>query len=414
MRILMACEDIPHPHLGGLGKHVLALSQALAERGHQVDILGNGIHPIGALAEQAGPGKFFGEIVGHERLWKQRQLGLFHWPAQRLNARGLLKPLLERAAAYDLVHYHGHMPWLAAAVPDHVAFIQTRHDQGGDCMLKTRYSRVGELCKTVDARACASCATANPNLLQRNISTAAVDTMRRETETGYERHPVVFVSDFLRQGFARAVGRDVQGTVIHNAVDTRKLAQAKAGGEERPAMAALRLFSAGAMFPYKGYRQLLEALSALPESAQPFQLKIAGSGPQEAQLRERYASAQVEFLGWSSYEQVLAQVLAADAVLVPSVCEEPCATTILEALALGKTVYALRNGGTPEMLPHAQSAGGRLVLADSMAELARNALAHQSSAPVTLLQPSDFTIGIAQMTDALEAQYRQIIENKRA
>ena len=41
MRILLVSEDIPHATLGGLGKHVVTLGNALIEAGHTVDLMGN-------------------------------------------------------------------------------------------------------------------------------------------------------------------------------------------------------------------------------------------------------------------------------------------------------------------------------------------------------------------------------------
>ena len=50
--------------------------------------------------------------------------------------------LLAHAADYDVVHYHGHLPWVAAGLPAGVPFTQTRHDSSGDCMLKTRFKLI--------------------------------------------------------------------------------------------------------------------------------------------------------------------------------------------------------------------------------------------------------------------------------
>ena len=57
----------------------------------------------------------------------------------------------------------------------------------------------------------------------------------------------------------------------------------------------------------------------------------------------------------------------ADIVIVPSVWEEPCGTTILEALRLGKVCYALERGGTPELVVY--GAPGQLRLFSDIAAL---------------------------------------------
>jgi glycosyltransferase involved in cell wall biosynthesis len=42
--------------------------------------------------------------------------------------------------------------------------------------------------------------------------------------------------------------------------------------------------------------------------------------------------------------------MQADVIVVPSLCEEACPTTVLEGLACGKTVFALARGGTTELV----------------------------------------------------------------
>lgn len=421
MRILMVSEDIPNPHLGGLGKHALNLANALAARGHDVDLLGSAKHPLSAHPEQHGPGRFFGELIGYERGWKQQRLGLFHAYAIAANAKPVRDAILRRAPGYDVVHYHGHLPWLAADIPASLPFVQTRHDQGGDCMLKTRYidddgPRAG-ICQRVDASDCAACASTQPTFWQRQISRHAVVQMRELTRRAYERHTTVFVAAFLKRNFERAVGQPVSGQIVPNAVDTDQLAEAVlASGALASPTNRLRLFAAGAMFAYKGFGPLLAAItSSAVSQRRDFQLRLAGSGPLEAPLRQQYAGGTVEFLGWCAYSKVVAEVLAADAVIVPSVWEEPCATSILEALAMGKTVYALDAGGTPEMAAYASSAGGRLRTFSSLDALADAVLRHDRVDLTTSpAQPAKFENNVERMAEHIEAVYLDLIAAKQA
>lgn len=416
LRILIVSEDVPNPNLGGLGKHALNLAQELAGRGHQVDFLGNSKFQLETCPEQAGPGKFFGEITGHERGWKERHIGAYTPWALSLNSHAVLAPILRHAKNYDIVHYHGHFPWIAADIPSDIAFLQTRHDQGGDCMLKTRFRSDNTVCRQTSSVACATCATANPNALQRGLSSFTVKRMRRGTELAYAKHPVIFVSAFLKANFERIARKAVQGVVVHNAVDCKKLDAASAVEKGSYAEAhnftnllakdGLHLFTAGSMFAYKGFGPLLAALTAEAKACKSgFHLTVAGAGPEEKALRQLYESEHISFLGWTAYPEVIRQVHGADAVLVPSVWEEPCATSILEALALGKTVFALRGGGTPEMLSYADTAGGRLVLADSMDDLARAALSHVPNPVVPGQSSASFLNNFSTMTDAVELLY---------
>lgn len=419
MKILIVSEDIPNPHLGGLGKHALNLAHALAARGHTVDLLGSATHPIANHPEQRGPGAFIATLAGYERGWKQKQLGAFHAWAHRANAAPLRRALVQHAAGYDVVHYHGHLPWVAADLPADLPFLQTRHDQGGDCMLKTRFLDTdgGRVCTTTDPRECAGCAAGQPAAWQRAVSAHAVRDMRQLTARAYERHVTVFVSGFLKRNAERGLGQALPGVVVHNAVDAEQLSTVAAQAAAMPGEAGhgdtpLRLFSAGALFHYKGFGPMLASLeAAAAQHPRPYRLRLAGSGPLEGQLRERHAGPQIEFLGWTAYPAVVTELLAADAVLVPSIWEEPCATSILEALALGKTVFALRSGGTPEMAAYAASAGGQLKLFDDMAALTRAALQAPRS-PDAVIRPQQFQNHMGQMAARLEAIYKQVVAGR--
>lgn len=402
----MVSEDIPHPHLGGLGKHALSLAHELHRLGHQVDVLGNADQPITQCPGQAGPGRFFADIRGHAKGWKQQALGVFHAPAMLLNAAALARSITRHAPGYDVIHYHGHLPWVAAGLPDGLPFVQTRHDQGGDCALKTRYRPAHGRCTALDPAACANCAAATPTAVQTAVTSQAVRLMRRRTHLAYQRHPVIFVSQFLQDGFAAASGLAPQGQVIHNAVDLAPLRAALAGAPTG-AGPEVRLFSAGALFAYKGYQALLEALARQPLPSGVY-LAIAGDGPQLAALQALAAAQQgVALLGWQPYDRVLAQVAVADAVIVPSDCDESCSTSILEALAMGRQVLALRRGGTPELAAYAQP--GQLTLFNTVEELA-TACASQTRQPWPPASAQVLLAGtMANMAGAVLAVYSQLI-----
>ena len=159
MRILIVSEDIPAPGMGGLAKHALALCRALVEAGHQVDLMGNQDCCIDCAGQEAQfGGRFFAELGGQYNGWKEMQLGLFMPPKRSWIARRFARAILRRAAQYDVIHYHGHLPNIAHYIPASVNFIQTRHDQGSDCLIHTRFRR-GVICRETLPAACAGCRT---------------------------------------------------------------------------------------------------------------------------------------------------------------------------------------------------------------------------------------------------------------
>jgi glycogen(starch) synthase len=398
MRILMVSEDVPAPAMGGLARHALTLARALVRAGHEVDFLGSGEVPLEAAAGEADfGGRFIGELRGHYSGWKEVRLGMYMPPRRSWLARNLARSIMRHARAYDVVHYHGHIPNVALHIPQDINFVQTRHDQGSECLLNTRFAR-GQVCTTTNPMACGGCRTANPNPVQSLVSAVAVNIYRREVAQAFRRHKTVFVSDMLRFNFTRVMGAEPWGVTVHNFIDRDTLLQS---WREAPARddGKLSLFMAGKLYAAKGIEAFLRELA--PRLSQQVTLTIAGDGDDLARLRAEFASEQVRFLGWCSQEQVLQHTAAAHAVIVPSVWEEPCATTILEALALGRATFALARGGTPELRRYA--APGQLRLFPDMSSLVTAALAYQ---PGTTYPPISAEAGVERAVQSLLTLYR--------
>jgi glycosyltransferase involved in cell wall biosynthesis len=91
----------------------------------------------------------------------------------------------------------------------------------------------------------------------------------------------------------------------------------------------------------------------------PGELWIAGSGPQESELRELAGAAPaVRFLGWVPPVEVRALLRAARALIVPSLGFEVFGLVTLEAFREGTPVIARRRGALPEVV---ESTGGGLL-----------------------------------------------------
>jgi glycosyltransferase involved in cell wall biosynthesis len=401
MKILIVSEDIPGPQLGGLGKHAVRLGNALLERGHSVTIMGRSDIDYAECATEVG---FNGRFIGGFHLrgigWKQHVLGVF-LPFNRSHvARRIARSILVHAGDFDVVHYHGHLPMVGRHIPANVNFIQTRHDHGSECVMSSRF-RNGQSCPETDARACAGCATANPSFLQREISAFAVRQYRRLTAEAFSRHKTIFVSDFLRRRFAQIVPSANPGTrlVIHNFIDLQSLPTCV--GPTIRAGNAKRIVIVGRIDEAKGVAAFLEVLSRRPDSG--IEVEVVGDGPLRKGTEKAFASPFVRFLGWRGQPETLQRVLQADAVVVPSIWDEPCATTILEGLALGKPVFALARGGTPELKQY-ERWDGQLVLFGTLEQLV-SALVDN---PVPLREPErDFKADVALALPQLIAAYQE-------
>lgn len=373
MRILIVSEDIPYPSMGGLAKHVLTLARALVRAGHHVDLLGGTQHPPEvAGSEIEFGGRFFGELDGHISGWKEVPLGVYNPLRRPWIARHFARIIMRRAAGYDVVHYHGHIPNVGMHIPEHINFIQTRHDQGSDCLTDTRF-RNGQVCAETDPACCASCKTANPNFLQLAVSTAAVRRYREEVAKAFSRHKTVFVSEMLHRNLTRTLGDRRWGTVLHNFADIGDIRAARDAAAARPRTdERFHVFMAGKLYPAKGIAAFLNEF--VPRMRSDMRVTVVGDGVDAPALKAAFESENVRFAGWCAMRETLELAAGADAIVVPSVWEEPFGSTTLEGLLLGKPTFALDRGATPELGVYA-SAPDQLRLYPDMRSLADGVLA---------------------------------------
>jgi glycogen(starch) synthase len=117
---------------------------------------------------------------------------------------------------------------------------------------------------------------------------------RSETADSFARHKTVFVSDFLRRAFLRAVpDADLsRARVIHNFIRYPSCASARRAGR-----GAGRGGAAGRAHRFRqGLRRIPGPGAGLAAGA--CRVTIIGDGPLRPQLEARYAGPQVRFLGW--------------------------------------------------------------------------------------------------------------------
>lgn len=99
----------------------------------------------------------------------------------------------------------------------------------------------------------------------------------------------------------------------------------------------------------KGVRTLLEAFKDLPQ----YKLKIAGTGPEETELKtfaDDNGMGNVEFLGYKQGQELADLVSNAYFIIVPSEWYENNPMTIIEAYSAGTPVIGARIGGIPEIV----------------------------------------------------------------
>jgi glycosyltransferase involved in cell wall biosynthesis len=402
LRVLLVSEDLPGVQVGGLGKHVVTLGNALLAHGHAVHILGRNDCGPGGAARIGFRGVFEPGFDYAHPGWKEKQLGVFNPLKRPYFARKIAAAINRHAAGFDVVHYHGHLPPVGLYVDSHINFVQTRHDQGSECLTHLRF-RAGEVCTTRAARDCSDCIRADAGAVRKSVAAVAVERYRQAGARVFAERKTIFVSDFLRRQFLHAVpGADLSRCrVIPNVVDYAALREVAAHASP-PAEGAVALV--GRIDTGKGFGEFLAAAGGrLPPRAV---LTIAGDGPDRSGLEERYAGEQVRFLGWQDYAAALALAARSHLCVVPSVCEEACSTTVLEALALGKPCLALARGGTPELAGY-QHYPGQLQLAETMPELVERLAAALACPPRTGPLPPRFSADAAVILPRLVDLYAE-------
>jgi glycosyltransferase involved in cell wall biosynthesis len=331
--------------------------------------------------------------------FKEVSMGIYNPLRYPFVAWRFARAIMRKADDYDVIHYHGHFHLVANYIPRHVNFIQTRHDQGSDCLTHTRF-RNHDVCRETSPYSCAHCATSNPNTVQRHVSAGAVSVYRRLVARAFLRHKTIFVSDMLRRNFSRTAGRGDWGSVIHNFVNydfIRSCAQTIESGS-----GLKEVFIAGKLYEPKGIDAFLEQIhSRVPLN---MRITIAGDGDNKGDLRKRYGRDRIVLLGWQSYAETIRLMHSADVVVIPSICEEPCATTILEALALGKKTFALERAGTPELLKY-QRYQEQLSLFDNMSSLVDGLLSLNSKESSCSNSDADFGADISHIRDEIVSFY---------
>ena len=228
--------------------------------------------------------------------------------------------------------------------------------------------------------------TGTPNVI--HMHSNAGPHLERTTVWGFQKATALFgVSEYTRQTLIQMGLPPEKIAVVHNATDPDHFDPSQIGTDTRmnirqrlgiPVDAPVAGIVAR-VNPWKGQRELIEAVAALSRHYPDLYLLIIGSGEEEAPLRELVAerglSERVLFVGQQA--DVRPYLSALDLFSLPSY-EEPFGLAITEAMAMALPVIACHSGGVPEIITHGQD--GWLVAPRSVGAL-RDAIHHLIADP---------------------------------
>ena len=166
--------------------------------------------------------------------------------------------------------------------------------------------------------------------------------------------PARFVvpSRFLRDRMVEREGLPADRVdVLHWPVEPSISRSAPEALRGRPAR---RFLFVGALVPEKGPQVLLAAFREALRGRPDLTLSFAGTGPRAyvAELQAAAGGLPVRFLGRLERRETTAAYREHDALVLPSIWDEPFAVVPLEAMALGLPVIATAAGGTGEAVVH--------------------------------------------------------------
>ena len=150
-------------------------------------------------------------------------------------------------------------------------------------------------------------------------------------------------SQFMAKKMAKGKFTPEKLQVICNFVDPEKLQRLKeTDGTQRGNYYCY----VGRLSEEKGVRTLLKAAATLP-----YELRVAGDGPLEEELRQQYAGHQnIKFLGKLNAEEVAKLLSEAQFSIMPSECYENNPLGVIESLCAGTPVIGAEIGGIPELI----------------------------------------------------------------
>jgi glycosyltransferase involved in cell wall biosynthesis len=384
MKILLVSELIPFDLIGGLARHSITLGNHMLEIGHDVDLMGNDDFPIDISMDFKG--RF---VAGFSLNWAlarkiEKFAGAFPYPLFIHFSKQIADAINKIAGHYDVIHYHGHYPMVANFISKDTNFIQTRHDYGTFCPNKHFFRFLDNVvCTSYTLQDCDCCFKSKLGFWGRELNENWFSKWRDDASTSISTRKTIFVSEKAMNISLKALGINKTSNifVVHNFTDAKAILskiQTQSSNSNVSYVTDNKVMIASTFQVPKGVCTFLKAYQ---KEGCNFPITVVGRGSELPIMRIEFKDYPITFLGWLSHQETLQLMLSHKAFIIPSLWEEPCPTTILEAMFLNKPVFALKRGGVPELKLYSLYES-QLNLYDSMEELVdgvANHLAIQSA-----------------------------------
>ncbi|MFD4208694.1 glycosyltransferase family 4 protein [Micromonospora tulbaghiae] len=327
-RILMLSWEYPPVLVGGLGRHVHALSVALAAAGHEVTVVTR--HAEGAPLEEYADGVRIVRAAEDPVRFPLATDSLLAWTMAFNHTLTRAALRATESSAYDVIHAHD---WLVA----HTAMTLAEHL---DVPLVT----------TIHATEAGRHQGWLPEEMNRTIHGV-------EQWLAGESGRVIVCSGYMRDEVGALFGVDAARVdVVPNGVEPHRWrvpASAVVAARARFAADGPLITFAGRLVYEKGVQHLLAGLPRLRERHPGLRAVIVGDGPYKADLEAEVhrlgLGATVSMPGFLGGTDLPAVMAASDCFAVPSIYE-PFGMVALEGAAAGAPLAVARTGGLAEIV----------------------------------------------------------------
>ncbi|MEH1167320.1 glycosyltransferase family 4 protein [Micromonospora sp. CPCC 205539] len=327
-RILMLSWEYPPVLVGGLGRHVHALSVALAAAGHEVTVVTR--HAEGAPLEEYADGVRILRAPEDPVTFPLATGSLLAWTMAFNHTLTRTALRATEAGSYDVIHAHD---WLVA----HTAMTLRDHL---DIPLVT----------TIHATEAGRHQGWLPEEMNRTIHGV-------EHWLSGESNRVIVCSGYMRDEVTGLFGVPAgRVDVVANGVEPHRWqvpASAVRAARARFAENGPLVTFAGRLVYEKGVQHLIAALPRLRERHPGLRVVIAGDGPYraelEAEVHRRGLGRMVDMPGFLGGNDLPALMAASDCFAVPSIYE-PFGMVALEGAAAGAPLAVAATGGLAEIV----------------------------------------------------------------